>query len=65
MSTHIEWPFDCLSPKVSSQFIVVYIIFSTADYSFGLLVLISAVRETENVIIDVFNNETNSGIFNS
>jgi len=46
MLTHIEWPFDCLFLKVSSQFIVVLIIFSTADNCFGLLVLISTVRET-------------------
>ena len=35
-------------PEVSSQFIVVLIIFSTADYSFGLLFLMSTVRETKN-----------------
>ena len=34
--------------KVSSQFTVVFIIFSTADNCFGLLVLISTVRKTKN-----------------
>ena len=34
--THIERPFDCLMLEVSSQFIVVFIIFSTADNCFGL-----------------------------
>ena len=31
MLTHIEWTFDCLFLKVSSQYIMVFIIFSTAD----------------------------------
>ena len=33
--------------KVSSQFLVVFIVFSTADNCFGLLVLISTVRGTK------------------
>ena len=35
----------CVFLKVSSQFFVVFIIFSTADNCFGLLVLISTLRE--------------------
>jgi len=47
MLTPIEWLFDCLFLKVSSKFIVDFIIFSTADNCFVLLVLISTVRKTE------------------
>ena len=46
MLTHFAWPFHCLFLKVSSQFIVVLIIFSTADNCFGLLVHISTERKT-------------------
>ena len=47
MLTHIEQPFDVMKGKVASQFIVVFVI-STADCSFGLLVLISTVRIIKN-----------------
>ena len=46
MLTHIEPPFDGLLVRISIEFIVVFII-STADYSFGLLILISTVRKTK------------------
>ena len=48
MATLNESPFHCLFFKLSSSFIVVFIIFSTADNCFRLLVLISTVRETKN-----------------
>ena len=34
--------------KNVTQFIVIFIIFSTADYILGVLALISTVRETKN-----------------
>ena len=49
MLTHIEQPFDGLLVRLSCKFIVVFII-STADYSFGLLVIISTVRKKKNLI---------------
>jgi len=47
MVTHIEQPFDGYLLYFSCKFIGVVII-STADYSFELLVLISAVCNTKN-----------------
>ena len=48
MITHIEQPFDGLLVRLSSEFAVVFII-STADYSFGLFILISTVRKKNEI----------------
>ena len=48
MLAHIEWPFDYLIIQLPSQFIVAFIIFSIADYSFGILDLISTVCDVKN-----------------
>ena len=61
MVTHIEQPFDGYLLDFSSQYIDVFII-STADYSFGLLVLISTVCKTNKPLKKwriAFAHETN------
>ena len=47
--------------KVSSRFIVVFIIFSTADYSFRLLI-ISTVRENKKLFEKLVENKADIGM---
>ena len=42
---------NSMFPKDLSKFIVVFIIFSTADYIFGLLIIISTVREANKLLL--------------
>ena len=52
MLTSINLPLDSLFTIVSSQLFIVVFTFLTADYSFGLLVLISSIQCTKQKIYE-------------